>query len=217
MLFLLYWIEFLGYLYVISCQIIIRALGVEGEQRRFVDEICTCHHPQELHSRRLTLPILTRPREPENIVGPPRLPLDLERDIFELAAAICRPRIPIFILVAQRVRQWLEPMLYTTIIHYDFAIEPYALCPPVPSMYYTCRCCGWMKDRRRVKSYCFDKATAYAEHILLVQPILGLDETEKIIRNCINVKNLLLHNLDFYRLPLQANGIRSFNWSPSKA
>ncbi|KAJ7266172.1 hypothetical protein C8J57DRAFT_1469958 [Mycena rebaudengoi] len=40
-----------------------------------------------------------------------KLPVELERLVFELAAET-RPTIPHLILVAQRVRAWLEPLLY---------------------------------------------------------------------------------------------------------
>ncbi|KAJ7645162.1 hypothetical protein DFH06DRAFT_595258 [Mycena polygramma] len=45
----------------------------------------------------------------------PYLPVDLERDIFE-ACAISRPvGIPTLMLVAWRVKEWLEPLLYRSI------------------------------------------------------------------------------------------------------
>ncbi|KAJ7266460.1 hypothetical protein B0H12DRAFT_161387 [Mycena haematopus] len=48
--------------------------------------------------------------------SPPALPVELERAIFEIAA-ISRPRaIPKFMLVALRVKIWVEPLLYRTLL-----------------------------------------------------------------------------------------------------
>ncbi|KAJ7715899.1 hypothetical protein B0H16DRAFT_1558574 [Mycena metata] len=47
---------------------------------------------------------------------PPRLPLDLERTIFELAAGYFPGSIPILLLVAWRVNKWVEPVLYRLVI-----------------------------------------------------------------------------------------------------
>nr|GAT61148.1 predicted protein [Mycena chlorophos] len=44
------------------------------------------------------------------------LPLELEQTIFELAALDNPSRIPVLLLVAWRVHQWLEPLLYRTIL-----------------------------------------------------------------------------------------------------
>ncbi|KAJ7642184.1 hypothetical protein FB45DRAFT_1126550 [Roridomyces roridus] len=49
-------------------------------------------------------------------MSPPALPPDVERIIFEVSAR-SRPRhIPQLILVARRVKQWIEPLLYHTLI-----------------------------------------------------------------------------------------------------
>ncbi|KAF7368833.1 hypothetical protein MVEN_00208500 [Mycena venus] len=45
----------------------------------------------------------------------PRLPVELERKVFEIAAAFHPGSIAAFLLVAQRVRIWLEPLLYETL------------------------------------------------------------------------------------------------------
>ncbi|KAJ7745369.1 hypothetical protein B0H16DRAFT_1558619 [Mycena metata] len=47
---------------------------------------------------------------------PPRLPLDLERTIFELTAGSFLGSIPILMLVAWRVNKWVEPVLYRLVI-----------------------------------------------------------------------------------------------------
>ncbi|KAJ7662200.1 hypothetical protein DFH06DRAFT_1191770 [Mycena polygramma] len=49
----------------------------------------------------------------------PRLPVELERDVFELAARAHSTSIPTFMLVAHRVKIWLEPILYSVVVFAD--------------------------------------------------------------------------------------------------
>ncbi|KAF7304576.1 hypothetical protein HMN09_00860300 [Mycena chlorophos] len=49
----------------------------------------------------------------QNLV--PRLPLELEREIFELSAWHDKPTMLVLILVASRVRVWIEPLLHRVI------------------------------------------------------------------------------------------------------
>ncbi|KAJ7059490.1 hypothetical protein C8F01DRAFT_1370414 [Mycena amicta] len=46
----------------------------------------------------------------------PRLPQDLEREIFELTACLYPGKRAILVLVARRVRAWVEPFIYKTLI-----------------------------------------------------------------------------------------------------
>ncbi|KAJ7042262.1 hypothetical protein C8F04DRAFT_97522 [Mycena alexandri] len=46
----------------------------------------------------------------------PRLPLELERDIFEIAALSFRSSIPAYLQVAHRIHEWIEPILYNTLM-----------------------------------------------------------------------------------------------------
>ncbi|KAJ7203043.1 hypothetical protein GGX14DRAFT_544346 [Mycena pura] len=56
------------------------------------------------------------------------LPLELERDVFKLAA-LARPlSIPILIRVAWRVKQWVEPLLYRTLVIEDSPIDGIPCC-----------------------------------------------------------------------------------------
>ncbi|KAF8664591.1 hypothetical protein AX16_000723 [Volvariella volvacea WC 439] len=49
----------------------------------------------------------------------PRLPPELERIIFELAARSSRKRVaPVLMLVARRVREWLEPLQHEIVVRY---------------------------------------------------------------------------------------------------
>ncbi|KAF8143026.1 hypothetical protein K438DRAFT_2111061 [Mycena galopus ATCC 62051] len=55
------------------------------------------------------------------ISGPdPHLPLELERAIFEMAALARRRTIPNLILVAARVKHWVEPLLYNVVMVSSF-------------------------------------------------------------------------------------------------
>ncbi|KAF7303989.1 hypothetical protein MIND_00629900 [Mycena indigotica] len=56
-----------------------------------------------------------RPAGQGTIIGNPRLPLELEREIFELAALANRRDIPALLRVAHHVCDWIEPLLYTSI------------------------------------------------------------------------------------------------------
>ncbi|KAJ7241586.1 hypothetical protein C8J57DRAFT_1560773 [Mycena rebaudengoi] len=59
------------------------------------------------------------------------LPLDFEREIFEMAANRYPETIPALLLVAQRVLQWIEPLLYRTLVFIDHesSRDPAAFCP----------------------------------------------------------------------------------------
>ncbi|KAJ7112028.1 hypothetical protein C8R43DRAFT_1113438 [Mycena crocata] len=64
-------------------------------------------------------------------LDPPVLPLDLEREIFELAAHSQPTSIPRLMLVASRVKIWLEPLLYRTLFltHDDQVVDGYPTLP----------------------------------------------------------------------------------------
>ncbi|KAJ7331003.1 hypothetical protein DFH08DRAFT_882133 [Mycena albidolilacea] len=51
--------------------------------------------------------------------GPPALPIELERTIFEIAAVSWPRLVPKFMLVAWRVKTWLELLLYRTLLVYE--------------------------------------------------------------------------------------------------
>ncbi|KAJ7175005.1 hypothetical protein C8R43DRAFT_1119035 [Mycena crocata] len=48
-------------------------------------------------------------------IAPPALPVELEREIFEMAARSRVQTIPTLMLVASRVKIWVEPLLYRTL------------------------------------------------------------------------------------------------------
>ncbi|KAJ7127315.1 hypothetical protein C8R43DRAFT_700642 [Mycena crocata] len=58
----------------------------------------------------------------------PRLPPELEREIFQVCASARPVTISKLMLVAWRVKDWVEPFLYRTIaIQYTAALEPYPI------------------------------------------------------------------------------------------
>ncbi|KAF7292587.1 hypothetical protein MIND_01156200 [Mycena indigotica] len=46
----------------------------------------------------------------------PRLPVELEREIFELSASVCDSKGVSLTLVARRVQAWIEPLVYETLV-----------------------------------------------------------------------------------------------------
>ncbi|KAJ7663250.1 hypothetical protein DFH06DRAFT_346612 [Mycena polygramma] len=58
----------------------------------------------------------------------PALPPELERQIFEIAAHTCPFSIPDMMRVAWRVKHWIEPILYHTLIFYMNPPEGFHRC-----------------------------------------------------------------------------------------
>ncbi|KAJ7833876.1 hypothetical protein B0H14DRAFT_2514769 [Mycena olivaceomarginata] len=54
----------------------------------------------------------------------PHLPPELERVIFKLAALARPKKIPILILAARRVKEWVEPLLYRVVIVCSYSAAP---------------------------------------------------------------------------------------------
>ncbi|KAF8201877.1 hypothetical protein K438DRAFT_1965329 [Mycena galopus ATCC 62051] len=52
----------------------------------------------------------------------PRLPVELERHIFEIAAHLHSKSIPKLLLVAQRVKIWVTPILYRVVVVYSYLL-----------------------------------------------------------------------------------------------
>ncbi|KAJ7138656.1 hypothetical protein C8R46DRAFT_1137480 [Mycena filopes] len=61
----------------------------------------------------------------------PRLPRELERTIFEVAARSRRRLIPQLMRVAWRVKEWVEPLLYEIVlIRNDILVDGHPVCSP---------------------------------------------------------------------------------------
>ncbi|KAF8643451.1 hypothetical protein AX16_009007 [Volvariella volvacea WC 439] len=64
----------------------------------------------------------------------PRLPPELECIIFELAARSCKSEaLPVLMLVARRVRDWLRPMLFEIVVVTSDRHRPLTRWPPYPT------------------------------------------------------------------------------------
>ncbi|KAJ7615762.1 hypothetical protein DFH06DRAFT_1108000 [Mycena polygramma] len=57
--------------------------------------------------------VIANPSQPWDVE--PRLPPELECSIFEMAALSCPSSIPALVRVAQRVKYWVEPILYRVV------------------------------------------------------------------------------------------------------
>ncbi|TFK67022.1 hypothetical protein BDN72DRAFT_961305 [Pluteus cervinus] len=98
----------------------------------------------------------------------PRLPVELERAIFEDAAQISRESIPTSMLIANRVKEWLEPLLYSIVIIHQSSRGPKGYSPPI------------------------ERLDCYAHHVrhLLVYSLRNTNSS-KVIRSLTLCKNLV--------------------------
>ncbi|KAF8907955.1 hypothetical protein CPB84DRAFT_1822373 [Gymnopilus junonius] len=116
----------------------------------------------------------------------PILPPELERQIFELAASGSSRSAATLILVARRVKEWIEPELYKII----FFAPPLPSFPPI--YHYT-----EYDLSDRVKLPLFYKATKHAKHVLLYSVTWHI--VAEILQNCTRVENLALWETYDYR------------------
>ncbi|KAJ6564160.1 hypothetical protein B0H19DRAFT_1140452 [Mycena capillaripes] len=76
---------------------------------------CICHRiptaSSAIHPPRISFPSVMVHEAP-SYAGDPPLPAELERLIFELAASSSPKSMPALLLIAQRVKIWIEPLLY---------------------------------------------------------------------------------------------------------
>ncbi|KAJ7182354.1 hypothetical protein C8R43DRAFT_966977 [Mycena crocata] len=112
----------------------------------------------------------------------PRLPTELEKEIFELVAENCFPGIPGLLLVAQRVKVWIEPMLYRTLIvaaselHGDIVDKPRRIISPE-------------KFLEVLNSRPASFLHHHVRHLFLCQ--FAIDEAEKILTKCGGVQDIV--------------------------
>ncbi|KAJ7112714.1 hypothetical protein C8R44DRAFT_882466 [Mycena epipterygia] len=130
----------------------------------------------------------------------PTLPLELERYIFEIAA-LARPKsIPDLMRVAWRVKHWLEPLLYRTLVVRHLA-EPTDCFP-------SCDVATFMKIASTQKmSFLRDSVRN------LVVDFLSTEDTHAVLSACPSVENLHVitagtSNLPFTAPPLDAMPLR---------
>ncbi|TFK64267.1 hypothetical protein BDN72DRAFT_963323 [Pluteus cervinus] len=98
---------------------------------------------------------------------PSSFPVELERAIFEDAAHLSRHSIPTFMLVAHRVKEWMEPQLYSIVIAHQSSRCPKGYTPPI------------------------DRIESYAHHVrhFLVYSVrnFGFDQLIKHLTLCTNL------------------------------
>ncbi|KDR67822.1 hypothetical protein GALMADRAFT_257675 [Galerina marginata CBS 339.88] len=110
-------------------------------------------------------------------VPDPVLPVELEREIFEFAAANSLSCAATLSLVAQRVREWMEPFLYDVLVLKRRLTNP----PKYPPLY---------EPITKEKLPRFKRATLHARHVLLQN--VPQTVAEDVLRGCLHVVNLAL-------------------------
>ncbi|KJA18317.1 hypothetical protein HYPSUDRAFT_205437 [Hypholoma sublateritium FD-334 SS-4] len=110
----------------------------------------------------------------------PRLPVELERQIVELAAMGSLKSAASLMLVSQRMRKWIEPILYS-VFRLDGWGKPY---PP---------CYATVKARSGLNTTDNSPLEQYGQYILHLY-IRGRSArtVTKILRNCPHVENLMI-------------------------
>ncbi|KAJ7847815.1 hypothetical protein B0H14DRAFT_2510340 [Mycena olivaceomarginata] len=103
------------------------------------------------------------------------LPVELERKIFEIAAQSNSAFIPTLLLVAHRVKTWLEPMLYSVVVFSD-PIDGHVRFDPVRF--------GSAIQSQTISEHVKNLLTPYENF-----PLLDLD---LILASCSAVQNLVL-------------------------
>ncbi|KAJ7153947.1 hypothetical protein C8R43DRAFT_443692 [Mycena crocata] len=148
----------------------------------------------------------------DHTVLDPRLPADLERNIFELAAETHLPGIPGLLLVARRVKIWTEPILYRTfIICETWLYKHHVGEPSLPMM--TPKSFLQLLDSRPA-GFFHDNV----RHLLCANT--ATNESQLILAKCSGVQNLFFYSMANCTLlaPLAAiapeqlhvNGLRQF-------
>ncbi|KAJ6550003.1 hypothetical protein B0H19DRAFT_1378707 [Mycena capillaripes] len=129
----------------------------------------------------------------------PRLPFELERVIFEIAALSRPTTIPKLILVARRVKQWIEPLLYRVIF----------LCCPLSERQMHCRSLGFpIFTDGRLLQIAKEKPVAFLRHAvthLYIGSFVQPPVVNSILTTCTHVTNLFIQpNPSYHMHPLSA-------------
>ncbi|KAJ7089494.1 hypothetical protein C8R43DRAFT_1050600 [Mycena crocata] len=112
---------------------------------------------------------------------PPFLPVELEREIFELAAHSRPCSVPTLMLVASRVKAWVEPLLYGTI----FVAQSYE---PEPSGYPTLSGSDSFLDVIRAKPTTLLRASV--RHVFA-----SSQDATWLLSTCLQIENLFVIGL----------------------
>ncbi|KAJ7056684.1 hypothetical protein C8F01DRAFT_358391 [Mycena amicta] len=116
----------------------------------------------------------------------PVLPLELERHIFELVALSSPACIPRLVLVAWRVKEWVEPLLYRTLVLYPNVHEKVEAVPHFAP--------GTFAQILESKSMEF--LSANVQNIFVRTGSLNQSETKIIMYKFANLRNLFLLSFD---------------------
>ncbi|KAJ7255549.1 hypothetical protein C8J57DRAFT_1655020 [Mycena rebaudengoi] len=121
----------------------------------------------------------------------PSLPLDLERDIFEIAANRHPQTIPILLLVAQRVLKWYcIPLLYRTLVFIDH------------------------ESPRDSTTFCPESAklAKYVQNMLIWATPRRVDFALRVLSSCSGIRKLMLFGPYLITLPaLEKMQLRQLN------
>ncbi|KAJ7873186.1 hypothetical protein B0H13DRAFT_2058825 [Mycena leptocephala] len=125
------------------------------------------------------------------------LPTELEREIFEIAAFFSPDSMPVLLLVARRVKIWIEPLLYRILTIYDPSLVIPSVLTPNRVFRYSIAGFHRLMDRKPT-SFFHD----YVRHIQLF--ILDAEEVTKILSVCDATINLALYELPALLPPLSS-------------
>ncbi|PPQ73643.1 hypothetical protein CVT24_007629 [Panaeolus cyanescens] len=115
-----------------------------------------------------------------------RLPEELEYMIFQLAGWSHRSALPRFLLVARRVKAWLEPILYNTLMHTCLRSHQY---PPLTA---SSRAADYFKPGLKLSRH-FKRVAPFFKNVMLQD--LCAENALVILELCVNIQNLALWRL----------------------
>ncbi|KAJ7659082.1 hypothetical protein DFH06DRAFT_1472541, partial [Mycena polygramma] len=111
----------------------------------------------------------------------PKLPLDLERHIFELAAFSRPVSMPTMIRVSYRVKNWIEPLLYRTLVFGARKIDGLPIC-----------------DYNTFNRIVDTKPQLLVSVRNVMALLIGQDTVKDIIRRCHGLENLVALPCDLW-------------------
>jgi len=114
----------------------------------------------------------------------PALPAELEQTIFEMAAHIRPLSIPRFMLVAWRVKIWVEPLLFRTIVLSQRPYDPQNLQGHIPAFESDILLPIIQSESRRF--------LAASVHNLLLPPWISSEDATAVLSACTSIEDLWL-------------------------
>ncbi|KAJ7160589.1 hypothetical protein C8R43DRAFT_993381 [Mycena crocata] len=117
----------------------------------------------------------------------PVLPPEIEREIFEIAALASLESIPLFVLVAQRVRTWMQPLLYRAVATAPAKRRPGSLSEGI-------MCRAYLKVLNPTSSAVFHD---HVRQLYFCGDMNDGEHIERMLSLCSGVVNLALFNTPF--------------------